>query len=161
MKWAPLALALLFAAPLFAALPGQVGAVAVDESVLENPADEHRARALMKELRCLVCQNQSIDESDAELAFDLRQLVRERIALGDGDDQVRAFLVARYGDWILLKPPFKAATLVLWIGPALMVGAGLLVVVVARRRRTSVEDAPLSAQESARLSEITGKEGQG
>lgn len=163
MKGACRALVLVFGLLSGQFLSGQASAVAVDEAVLEDPADEQRARGLMKQLRCLVCQNQSIDESDAELAFDLRRLVRERIALGETDDQVRAFLVGRYGDWILLKPPLRPATLVLWIGPALMVGGGLVVVVVARRRRATQPDtAPLSAEESARLGEITGaKEGPG
>lgn len=155
MKWAPIVLALVFGL-----VSGEASAVAVDEAVLADPADEQRARSLMKQLRCLVCQNQSIDESDAELAFDLRQLVRERIALGQTDDQVRTFLVERYGDWILLKPPLKPATIVLWVGPALMLAGGLVVVVAARRRRTARPDtAPLSAEESARIGEITSEEG--
>lgn len=154
MKWA-----LLIVALILAAAPGSVFAVAVDEAVLENTAQEDRARALMKGLRCLVCQNQSIDESDADLARDLRILVRERIALGETDDQVITYLVARYGDWILLQPPVKPQTLILWIGPPAMVLIGFVIVVVARRRRSALtEAAPLSVEEQARLDALIGDE---
>lgn len=135
--------------------PGATLAVGVDEAQLPDPAQEARARDLMKDLRCLVCQNQSIDESDADLAKDLRLIVRERIAAGDSDVQVRSFLVARYGDWVLLDPPFKGRTLVLWLGPfgLVMVAAG----VIWRRTRRRLPAPPpelLSAEEQARLSAL-------
>src|SRR5690606_34587623 len=99
---------LLFAAPALA--------IGVDEP-LPDPAQEQRAREISKSLRCLVCQNQSIEDSNATLAKDLRRIVRERVQAGDSDDQVREYLVARYGDWVLLKPPFNVRTAALWIGP--------------------------------------------
>ena len=97
------------------------GAVNPDE-MLDDPALEARAREISKGLRCLVCQNQSIDDSDADLARDLRVLVRERLAAGDSDGQVIGYVVSRYGDFVLMRPPFKAATYALWLGPALIAG---------------------------------------
>jgi cytochrome c-type biogenesis protein CcmH len=120
--------------------------------LLADPALESRARNISAELRCLVCQNQSIDDSDATLARDLRQLVRERLKAGDSDVQVRQFLVQRYGDFILLKPPFKMQTLLLWLMPAavLLAGAGTLYA-LARRRRSESLAAGLSQAERERL----------
>jgi len=120
------------------------------EEMLANPALEQRARALSKQLRCLVCQNQSIDDSNAELADDLRRLVRERLKAGDSDQQIIDFLTARYGDFVLLKPPVEPATWGLWFGPAalLVVGAGGIVLHLRRRR---AEPEALSAAEQARL----------
>src|SRR5262249_49804138 len=94
--------------------------------MLKDPALEARARAISRDLRCLVCQNQSIDDSNADLAHDLRLIVRERLTAGDSDQQVKEYLVARYGDYVLLEPPLKAKTLVLWFAPALLLvlGAG-------------------------------------
>lgn len=133
---------------------GSAFAVGVDESHLADPAQEARARTLMKELRCLVCQNQSIDESDADLAKDLRLIVRERIAAGDNDDQVKSFLVTRYGDWVLLDPPFTARTAALWLAPAgLALAAGVGLWVLARRRRAA-PPSPLTAEEEARLKSL-------
>src|SRR5499426_467953 len=148
---------IVFALSLLAA--SQAFAVQPDE-VMSDPALETRARALSKELRCMVCQNQSIDDSDAPLARDLRLLVRERLKAGDNDSQVIDFLVARYGEFVLLKPRFSAHTALLWLGPAavLLVGAfGLFL--IARRRRVDSDaagtDGPqLTAAEEARLSEI-------
>ncbi|WP_417464056.1 cytochrome c-type biogenesis protein CcmH [Kordiimonas sp.] len=130
----------------------QAFAVAVDDNPLEDPAKEAVARELMKEIRCLVCQNQSIEDSNADLARDLRQVVRERIALGDTPENVRAYLVDRYGDWVLLEPPVKPQTYLLWASPFLF----LLVVVylVFRRRSTTAGAAPLSAEEEAELEAI-------
>src|SRR5437879_1343659 len=103
-------------------------AVQPDE-IMTDPALEARARGLSKELRCMVCQNQSIDDSDAPLARDLRLLVRERLKGGDSDQQVMEFLVARYGDFVLLKPPFNWHTALLWLGPpAALVGGALVLV---------------------------------
>src|SRR5499426_1210205 len=134
-------------------------AVQPDE-MLQDPALEARARALSHELRCMVCQNQSIDDSDAPLARDLRILVRERLKAGDSDRQVLDFLTARYGDFVLLKPRLAGHTLILWAAPAALLLAGIvLLVVVARRRGVSAEAAgtatALNAQEQARLHELT------
>ena len=111
----------LFRFALFVALAlGSAPALAVQpDEVMKDPALEARARALSAELRCLVCQNQSIDDSDAPLARDIRVLIRSRIASGESNDAVRAYLVSRYGDFILLKPPFKPETMLLWLSPAL------------------------------------------
>jgi cytochrome c-type biogenesis protein CcmH len=130
-------------------------AVQPDE-MLSNPQLEQRARALSRELRCMVCQNQSIDDSDAPLARDLRILVRERIRAGDSDSKVLDFLVARYGEFVLLRPRFEWHTALLWLTPLviLMAGAGSLVV-LARRRRPADPPASLSAEEQARVAELT------
>jgi cytochrome c-type biogenesis protein CcmH len=136
-------------------------AVQPDE-VLSDPALETRARELSKELRCMVCQNQSIDDSDAPLARDLRILVRERLQAGDSDDQVLDFLVKRYGEFVLLNPRFSERTALLWLMPvlALLIGAVVLIVAWRRYRRVTgtespaVASAPLTADESARLSRI-------
>ncbi len=136
--------------------PLPAGAVLPDE-VLADPALEARARALSKNLRCLVCQNQSIDDSNAELARDLRILVRERLTAGDTDEKIIAFLVARYGDFVLLKPPVRPATWPLWFGPlAVFLTAGLGLLIAARRRRThpAPPSVPLNAAEKARLARI-------
>ena len=125
---------------------------------LADPELEARARALSTEVRCLVCQNQSIDDSDAQLAKDLRILVRERIAAGDSDGEVLDFLVARYGEFVLLKPRFDGSTLVLWLaGPALLL-AGLVAAAVAYRRRAGAGDGPaeprLTREEEERLERL-------
>ena len=132
-------------------------AVTPDE-ILPDPALEARARALSAELRCMVCQNQSIDDSDAPLAHDLRVLLRERIAAGDSDGEVVDFLVARYGEFILLKPRFNQHTALLWIvPPAVLVIGGVVIVAASRRRRGGAGPAPdLSAEERKRLAEIVG-----
>ena len=132
---------------------------AVDPSeVLPNPVDEARARDISKNLRCLVCQNQSIDDSDAQLARDLRLLVRDRIKAGDSDNDVIAYVVSRYGDFVLLKPPLKAATAALWLGPAaIALGAVFAVFAFFRRRRKSpaaAAAAPLSEAEKRRLAAL-------
>jgi cytochrome c-type biogenesis protein CcmH len=142
----------LFAFLVAALFAGPALAVTPDE-ILADPALEARARAISEELRCLVCQNQSIDESDAELARDLRVLVRERLLAGDSDDEVIAFLVARYGEFVLLKPRFSARNLLLWGTPALaLLAGGVFVVVAARRRRAA--PVPLSAEEQAELDRL-------
>jgi cytochrome c-type biogenesis protein CcmH len=136
-------------------------AIAVEpDEVLSDAALEARARALSKELRCMVCQNQSIDDSEAPLARDLRILVRERLQAGDSDRQVIDFLVARYGEFVLLRPRFSWHTAVLWLGPAamLLIG-GCAVLVLVRRYRTNSAAAAdgqqgLTAAERARLSDI-------
>jgi cytochrome c-type biogenesis protein CcmH len=131
------------------------GAVEPDE-VLGDPALESRAREVSKGLRCLVCQNQSIDDSDAELAHDLRVLVRERLTAGDSNQQVIDYVVSRYGDFVLLAPPFKASTYALWLGPAVLIIAGVIAVVVFYRRRGADSAAagappPLSEADKRRL----------
>jgi cytochrome c-type biogenesis protein CcmH len=151
----------LFVVVLMLAAPMQAFAVQPDE-VLADAALEARARVLSKELRCMVCQNQSIDDSDAPLARDLRILVRERLQAGDSDQRVIDFLVARYGEFVLLKPRFSAHTALLWLGPAavLLIGAcGLLMVArrYQRRARSGLAipaEAKLTPAEEARLSEI-------
>jgi cytochrome c-type biogenesis protein CcmH len=105
--------------------------------MLSNPALEARARDISAGLRCLVCQNQSIDDSEASLARDLRHLVRERLRAGDSDRQVRDYLVARYGSYILLKPPFELATSLLWLTPLVCLAGGAVVMIVALRRGVS------------------------
>ncbi|WP_428248126.1 cytochrome c-type biogenesis protein [Ferrovibrio sp.] len=129
------------------------------EPTLTDPAAEARARLLSKDLRCLVCQNQSIEESNAPLARDLRRLVRERILAGDSDQAVLEYLVARYGEWVLLTPRFNQRTLLLWIGPGLLLLAGgAAVFALHRRNRRAMAEAkpaaPLSADESRRVAEL-------
>lgn len=141
-----------------------VGAAAavMPEERLSDPMLEARARALSAELRCLVCQNQSLDDSDADLARDLRIIVRERIQQGDTDAEVKAYLVARYGDFVLLRPPFKSTTIILWVMPLFFLVAGLTTTAVyMRRRRAGVQqipEVPLSADERARLDQLTSED---
>ena len=138
-------------------------AVQPDE-VMSDPARESRARDLSRELRCMVCQNQSIDDSDAPLARDLRLLVRERIASGDSDAQVIDFLVARYGEFVLLKPRFNSHTLLLWLLPPLALAGGGLALWANMRRRSgsNARDdeslVKLTADEEARLERLIGAE---
>lgn len=143
-----------------AALPGALApawAVEPDE-VLADRGLEARAREISKRLRCLVCQNQSIDDSGADLAHDLRLLVRERLVAGDTDEEVIGFVVARYGDFVLLKPPLKTKTYGLWYGPAVFFALGLagVTVYLARRRRAAAEGEPppLSEAERRRLAKL-------
>ena len=141
---------------LGALAPPPAGAVLPDE-VLADAALEARARALSKNLRCLVCQNQSIDDSNADLARDLRILVRERLKAGDSDEKIIAFLVARYGDFVLLKPPMRPATWPLWFGPLvifLTAGLGLFIAIGRRRARPTPAPVPLDDTEKARLARI-------
>jgi cytochrome c-type biogenesis protein CcmH len=137
-------MALVIAAPAFAVQPGEL---------LSDPALEARARSLSAQLRCLVCQNESIDESDASLAKDIRLLIRERIVKGESDAAIRDFLVSRYGDFILLKPPFKATTLLLWLSAPLTLLLGAYAILAASRRRPAPV-AALSEDEERRLAEI-------
>jgi cytochrome c-type biogenesis protein CcmH len=126
------------------------------EEMLKDPKLEARARELSRELRCMVCQNQSIDESEAPLARDLRLLVRERLTKGDTDQQVLDFLVVRYGEFVLLKPPLESRTIILWALPllALLAGAVGLFFAVRRRRTVQLEPATLSIEERRRLSTL-------
>lgn len=136
-------------------VPGLAHAVTPDE-MLKDPALEARARNLSQELRCMVCQNQSIDDSEAPLAKDLRLLVRERLVKGDTDKQVLDFLVARYGEFVLLKPPFQIQTLLLWgLSPlVLLTGIGALFVMARRRNSVVLETTALSPAEQHRLAEL-------
>ncbi|MGO7041710.1 cytochrome c-type biogenesis protein CcmH [Rhizobium acaciae] len=140
---------LLTAAPAFAVNP---------DEVLADPALEARARALSAELRCMVCQNQSIDDSNADLAKDLRLLVRERISDGDSDEAVLTYIVSRYGEFVLLKPRVSMKTVLLWGAPVLLVLAGgLSLLVFARKRAGKPTGSKLTADEQAKLSELLKK----
>ena len=127
-----------------------------EEVARPDPAVEARLKALGEELRCLVCQNQTIADSSAPLALDLRNQIRGQIAAGKSDDEIRAYMVQRYGDFVLYRPPLKATTLVLWLGPfaLIMVGAAVFLVVVRRRRAT--DDAQPRAVAPKRREEIEG-----
>ncbi|MBY3346996.1 cytochrome c-type biogenesis protein [Rhizobium laguerreae] len=140
---------LLMAAPAFAVNP---------DEVLADPALEARARALSAELRCMVCQNQSIDDSNADLAKDLRLMVRERISDGDSDEAVLNYIVSRYGEFVLLKPRVSMKTVLLWGAPVLLVLAGgLSLLVFARKRAGKPTGSKLTADEQAKLSELLKK----
>jgi cytochrome c-type biogenesis protein CcmH len=144
----------LLAAPAVVAVePGEI---------LSDPLLETRARMISKQLRCVVCQNQSIDDSDADLARDLRILVRERIVSGDSDEQVIGYVVSRYGDFVLLQPPFKPSTYPLWFGPPVILATGAFAVWLYLRRRSARPEEPLalSAAERERLREVLGDEPQ-
>jgi len=139
------------------ALIGAQAALAVQpDEILPDPALEGRARALSRELRCMVCQNQSIDDSDAPLARDLRILVRDRLKAGDSDRQVLDFLTARYGDFVLLKPRLGWDTALLWFAPLMVVVAGVGGILIAARRRqlTLATTTPLTEDEKRRLDSI-------
>lgn len=136
----------LLAAPVFAVQP---------DEVLDDPALEARARDISAGLRCPVCQSESIDESNADIARDLRLLVRERLVAGDSNAEVRDFIVARYGEYVLLEPTARGANLILWIaGPAMLLMAIAIGMLYARRRSAGVPPARLSGEEEARLREI-------
>jgi cytochrome c-type biogenesis protein CcmH len=143
-------LALICTSPVLAVQP---------DEILPDAALEARARVLSRELRCMVCQNQSIDDSDAPLARDLRLLVRERLQAGDSNQQILDFLTARYGEFVLLKPPFGLHTALLWLLPAgfLLIGAISLVALRRRSRRDLDPGARLSPAEQARLAEIAAQ----
>ena len=153
MTWrsvlAALLLALAVAAPACAIEP---------QEQLTDPALEARARTLGQELRCLVCQNESIDDSNADLARDLRTIVRERLTAGDSDQQVLGFVTARYGDYVLLRPPVRGGTLVLWFGPVVLLVAAIIAMTLRRRRRAKAEPVPLSSEEDRRLALLLDEE---
>ena len=142
--------------PILASHP----ALAVNpDEMLSNPVLEERAREISKELRCLVCQNQSIDDSDAELARDLRVLVRERLVAGDDNQEVIDYIVARYGDYVLLNPPLKPETYILWASPVVLVLLAMLAVFAFYRRKQregSTASASLSKDEQDRLDALLG-----
>jgi cytochrome c-type biogenesis protein CcmH len=136
--------------------PGLAGAVEPRER-LADPALEARARAISQTLRCLVCQNESIDESGADLARDIRVLLRERLLAGASDAAARRFIVDRYGDFVLLKPPLEKATLLLWFAPALLLVIGGIGVVLHLRRRPPEAPPDLTEEERRRLARILGE----
>jgi cytochrome c-type biogenesis protein CcmH len=140
---------------MLAALTGPALAVTPDE-IMKDPVLEARARHLSQELRCMVCQNQSIDDSDAPLAHDLRVLVRERLAKGDSDRQVLNFLVTRYGDFVLLKPPLQFDTILLWGLPpaALLAGLAALIVMARHRQKVSLQVPALTPAEQQKLTTL-------
>jgi cytochrome c-type biogenesis protein CcmH len=134
----------------------QAWAVAVD-TPLEDPVLEARARAIHKQLRCLVCQNQSIEDSNAGLARDLRILVRDRISAGDSDEAAIGYIVERYGDWVLLQPPIKGGTIMLWSAPVVFLFFAAILIFVWCRRRSgpmATEASPLNADEQDRLNAL-------
>lgn len=139
---------ILLASPLAAVEPGEV---------LDDPVLEERARALSQDLRCLVCRNENIDESNAELARDLRILVRERLVAGDSDDEVIDYLVDRFGEYVLLRPRATGSSLILWWAGPIMLILGAGVVAYGFRRRKETGTGTLSEAEKARLDDILGK----
>ena len=150
LRTSALLLALCLAAPALAVLP---------QEKLSDPALEARARELSREIRCQVCQNQSIDDSNAPLAADLRRIVRERIVAGDSDAQILSFLTQRYGDYVLLRPPVRAATWLLWFGPAALLLIGFAgIVIYFRNRRVPAAPAALAPEEERRLAQLLDEE---
>lgn len=144
---------------LYLAFTLNAAAIGVDKERLPDPVAEARAQEIMKQLRCLVCQNQSIVESDASLAEDLRAIVREQIQAGKSDDEIRTFMTARYGDWVLLKPPVRGTTALLWFGPLiLLLGGGVLVFRYIRKKPEGVQSTPLTPEEAQKLKEILERE---
>ncbi len=147
----------LFLILLVQAVPGGIAHAVEPDEVLSDATLETRARHLSAELRCLVCQNQSIDDSNAPLARDLRLLVRERLTAGDSDDAVLDFVVARYGSFVLLKPPLGPETILLWMAPLVLlagIGTGILLRLRQRAGREAAVAAPLSLEESERLRKV-------
>jgi cytochrome c-type biogenesis protein CcmH len=151
---------LILAAAVAGGLVGPAAHAVEPAERLADPALEARARALSQELRCLVCQNQSIDESNADLAHDLRVLLRQRLVAGDTDRQVLDYVVARYGVFVLLDPPFAPATYLLWLTPPmLVVGAGIFLALRARRRRPDPGLPALTKEERDRAALLLGERG--
>jgi cytochrome c-type biogenesis protein CcmH len=149
-----LVLSLLLAVPAFAVEPGEM---------LDDPALEQRARDLSAVIRCVVCQNESIDSSNAEIAHELRVLVRERLVAGDSDQEVLDYLVARYGDFVLLRPPMKPETYLLWFGPFLILLIGVVAVFLyfRRQRAASAPPAVLTPEEETRLARLLAEDSAG
>ena len=144
--------ALAFAMVLAAALPAH--AISDPAEMLPDAAQEDRAEQIGRQLRCLVCQNESIEDSGADLARDLRAIVRQRVGAGDTDGQVTAWMVARYGDFVRLRPPFTWVTAVLWLSPLLALSAGVGAALLGRRR-TPAGPVPLDDSETSRIAELT------
>lgn len=151
MRWLALVLALL-AGPVLAVQP---------DEMLDDPALEERARDISAELRCLVCRNESIDESNADLARDLRILVRERLAAGDSDEEVMDFVTDRYGEYVLLRPNTRGANLILWVAGPVMLLVAVAVAALTLRRRPTGTVSELTEAERRRLEELTGERNSG
>ncbi|MEL6584994.1 MAG: cytochrome c-type biogenesis protein [Pseudomonadota bacterium] len=152
MRWLVLVLSLL-ATPALAVEP---------DEILDDPVLEDRARAISAEVRCVVCQNEPIDSSNAGVARDLRILIRERLVAGDSDQEVLDFLVARYGDYVLFRPPFNASTYALWLGPFVIIGLGALgigVMLARRPRKYATTDIALTDDEQAELERLRSQQG--
>lgn len=155
--------ALIFGLTIILLSSSSTMAVNPDE-VLDDPLLEKRARALSVNIRCLVCQNQSIDDSNADLARDLRILVRERLIAGDSDTEVLDYLISRYGDFVMLKPPFKGSTFILWLGPLFVFVLAVIGLVIYFRRRqtelanTSDSSSRLSSEEREQLNRLLDRE---
>ena len=142
-------------AALLVLLAGPAFAVSNPAEMLADPAAEARAENIGHQLRCMVCQNESVEESEADLARDFRHIIRERVKAGESDQQILDWMVARYGDFIRLRPPFSALTLLLWGAPVLAVCVGALAAILGRRRRPE-PPAPLSEPERQRLGKLSG-----
>jgi len=138
------------------ALPGPARAVSDPAEMLSNPAQEARAERIGSQLRCLVCQNESIEDSNADLARDLRHIVRQQVLAGRTDQQIIAWMVARYGNFVRLRPPFNPTTWLLWLSPLLALAVGLGAALLGRRRQPAPPP-PLTEQERARIAELTGQ----
>ncbi|PIB23994.1 cytochrome C biogenesis protein CcmH [Amylibacter kogurei] len=151
-KHCVLILAFVIALPSFAVEP---------DEILDDPILETRARDISANVRCVVCQNEPIDSSNAGVARDLRLLIRERLVAGDSDDQVYDFLVARYGDYVLFKPPWRPSTYLLWLAPFLILGGGIIGMVYALMRKPQNPHAGLNADEQAQLDELIGSNNEG
>lgn len=146
-------LSILLAAPLLALMLTAAEPAAAPDRPLSDPAQEARAQALFKDVRCVVCQHEAIADSPAVIAADMRQLVREQVAAGRTDAQIEQDLVRRYGDFVLFQPPVRLGTWLLWFGPVAVMGA-VLALLLLRSRRRRAEVAPLTAEEEARLADI-------
>ncbi|WP_366943230.1 cytochrome c-type biogenesis protein [uncultured Litoreibacter sp.] len=142
-----LAICMVFATPLFAVEP---------DEVLDDPVLEARARAISEDVRCVVCQNEPIDSSNAGVARDLRMIIRERLLVGDTDQEVFDFLVLRYGDYVLFNPPWKPSTYALWLGPFVILFVGFVAVVIALTRRRTAQPASLTKAEQEKLDAMRG-----
>lgn len=153
MTRARLLLVLLLVGLAWAAPAGRAWAISDPSEELANPKQEARAEEIGRQLRCLVCQNESIEDSGASLARDLRRIVRQRVAAGDSDQQVIAWMVARYGNFVRLRPPFEWQTVLLWGSPVLALGVGVLAIAAHRRNRPPPPQ-PLSEAEQARLRDL-------
>lgn len=136
---------------------GLANAVVVDKPI-DNPKLELKAREIMDGIRCLVCQNQSIEVSEAGLAQDLRAIIREQILDGKREEEIQIFLVERYGDWVLMKPPFKRKTLLLWFGPLIILIIGILGLIISSRKK-QIRLKPLSMEEQKKLKKILDEGG--
>ena len=158
MIFRPAILVTVLVMGLAAWLSGAAALAVLPDEILEDPALENRARLISRDLRCVVCQNQSIDDSDAQLARDLRHLVRERLVAGDSDTEVVDYVVSRYGDFVLLRPPVKPTTYLLWAAPAILLVLGAAGVwILFRRRRVAGEAPALDEREQERLNALLGE----